>query len=196
MQHLSCAIERVCTLWFAGYSNAGVAAAVSLCMAAVSWPSLLGLPYLLLLSAAVTMWSKNRTDPSSSRCLRVLQVYTGAQRLWCLACSASQPLQCLLQSIDAVFSVLPGLSNDTKDLHAGVHILLLYLWQISLIKRAMWQGASDWMGLYELTHSQPLHISICQVCHCHVHACHSVCPCGVSSLFDARSLGQSCEALL
>ena len=52
--------------------------------------------------------------------------------------------------------------------HAGVHILMLYLWQIHLVRRAMWQGASTWLGLFQLhhqnaQHQQPQHVFACQV---------------------------------
>ena len=60
-----------------GYNNAGILAAASLALAALVWPSLLCLPYLLLLGGAVLAWSASASSPAGSRSMRVLQVYTG-----------------------------------------------------------------------------------------------------------------------
>ncbi|KAL0037898.1 hypothetical protein WJX79_004430 [Trebouxia sp. C0005] len=107
----------------ASYSNAGILAAVSLGLAAVVWPSLLCLAYLLLLAGAVLAWSASAPSPAGSRSMRILQVY------------------------------------------AGIHILVLYLWQIDLIRRSMWHAASAWLGIYHLQHSHPADILAAQVLH-------------------------------
>ena len=67
----------LCDLPCLGYSNAGILAAVSLGLAALAWPSLLCLPYLLLLGGAMLAWSASAPSPAGSRSMRVLQVYTG-----------------------------------------------------------------------------------------------------------------------
>ena len=41
--------------------------------------------------------------------------------------------------------------------------MMLYLWQIDLIRRSAWQGASHWLGLYHLHHSHPPQIMAAQV---------------------------------
>lgn len=71
-----CAIASV-GVGFSGHSNAGILAAVSLGLAALAWPSLLCLPYLLLLAGAVLAWSASASSPAGSRSMRVVQVYAG-----------------------------------------------------------------------------------------------------------------------
>ncbi len=74
-KYVECCVTAVCLV--VGYSNAGILAAVSLGLAAVVWPSLLCLPYLLLLAGAVLAWSASAPSPAGSRSMRILQVYTG-----------------------------------------------------------------------------------------------------------------------
>lgn len=64
----------VCT---AGYSNAGILAGTALALASLAWPSLLSLPYLLILAGAVLIWSATALSPAGSRSMRMLQVYAG-----------------------------------------------------------------------------------------------------------------------
>lgn len=71
-----CAIASV-GVGLPGHSNAGILAAVSLGLAALAWPSLLCLPYLLLLAGAVLAWSASASSPAGSRSMRVVQVYAG-----------------------------------------------------------------------------------------------------------------------
>ena len=52
---------------------------------------------------------------------------------------------------------------STHACGAGIHILLLYLWQIDLIRRSMWHPASAWLGIYHLHHSHPADILAAQV---------------------------------
>ena len=66
-------------LCVAGYSNAGTLAMLALTLAAVAWPSLLSLPYLLLLGCLVMAWSASALIPAGSRSMRVVQVYTGTR---------------------------------------------------------------------------------------------------------------------
>ena len=52
---------------------------------------------------------------------------------------------------------------STRCLHAGIHILLLYLWQIDLVRRVMWQGASKCLGLYHMHQGEPADLLAAQV---------------------------------
>lgn len=50
-----------------------------------------------------------------------------------------------------------------RPLDTGVHIATLYLWQIELIRRALWQGAAKCLGLYHLQQSNPADVLAAQV---------------------------------
>ena len=63
----------------AGHSNAGVIAAISLAGAAIMWPSLIALPYELLIMYHIMAWAQHRQRGSNSTApIRLLQAYTGA----------------------------------------------------------------------------------------------------------------------
>ena len=52
-------------------------AGTALALAALAWPSLLSLPYLLTLAGAVLLWSAAASGPAGSQSMRVLQTYAG-----------------------------------------------------------------------------------------------------------------------
>ncbi|CAL8464921.1 g4456 [Coccomyxa elongata] len=66
-------------MWAAGYSNAGVLAAVALAVSALLWPAVLAWPYQLILGWQLWQWSLGREGSvvSYSAC-HVLQTYCGA----------------------------------------------------------------------------------------------------------------------
>ena len=62
-----------------GYTNSGVAAALGVTLAALAWPALAALPYLLLVLFGLRWWSGGRGDwRSSPQGCRMLQLYISA----------------------------------------------------------------------------------------------------------------------
>lgn len=60
----------------AGHSNAGVLAALSLTGASLMWPSLIALPYEVLVLYRILSWAQQKRS-SQGAPIRVLQAYTG-----------------------------------------------------------------------------------------------------------------------
>ena len=66
----------------AGYTNSGVAAALGVTLAALAWPALAAVPYLLLVLLGLLRWSggmgRRRSSPQGCR---MLQLYISAYDL-------------------------------------------------------------------------------------------------------------------
>ena len=63
----------------AGYTNSGVAAALGVTLAALAWPALAAVPYLLLVLFGLLRWSGGREHRRSSpEGCRALQLYISA----------------------------------------------------------------------------------------------------------------------
>ena len=92
--------------WFVGYSNAGTLAVLCLVLGSLAWPSLLSLPYYLLLGAIVLTWSATAVSPVGSRSMRVLQVYTGTHET--CQCPLASSTLLAFWSATAVTSVCLG----------------------------------------------------------------------------------------
>ena len=67
---------QLCVICIPGHSNAGVLAALSLTGAALFWPSLLALPYEMLVLYHILSWAQHKR-PGQIAPARALQAYTG-----------------------------------------------------------------------------------------------------------------------
>ena len=54
-------------------------------------------------------------------------------------------------------------SDTFMNARAGVHILMLYLWQIALLRLEFLKGPAEWLGLYVMSAQEPAHNLIPQV---------------------------------
>ena len=66
----------LCVTCLPGHSNAGVLAALSLTGAALFWPSLMALPYEVLVLYHILLWAQHKR-PGQIAPARALQAYTG-----------------------------------------------------------------------------------------------------------------------
>ena len=126
----------------AGLTNAGVLTSAALLASALARPSLLSLPYAVLVCYGILLWALQRRSSWNVPAIRTFQLYCGE---WA-------PVQ--------MPSTLISLLCARRQCHrpfpktAGLHIILLYLWQISPLRDTSLSCAAPWLGLYTVTDSQ------------------------------------------
>lgn len=114
----------------------------ALLASALARPSLLSLPYAMLVCYGILLWALQWRSSWSVPAIRTFQLY----------CGEGPPMQMPFSSkflLCAGWQCLRPVSNI-----AGLHIVLLYLWQIPPLRHTSLSCAAPWLGLYTVTGSQ------------------------------------------